>query len=163
MTTRPIWIGPPEAGVRSGLLVTYSAWSNSKITPREKPRASKSASLAPFGVAARSSSTRRPSSVIVSKLGCAAGLFQIASPQEHDLFYQQVAQVRHDCAAHPRDAVLVLLRTIGGAFMQPVGQPVGGPQLLEQARDVVAALPTACRALDPQHVELADQSADRSV
>jgi len=47
-------------------------------------------------------------------------------------------------------------RTIGGALGQPIGQPVAGPELLDQAREVVTALPAACRALDPQHVELAD-------
>ena len=32
-----------------------------------------------------------------------------------------------------------------------------------RARDVIATVPAARRALDPQHGELADQSADRSV
>ena len=47
--------------------------------------------------------------------------------------------------------------------MQPIGQSVFRPKLVEQAHDVVAAVPPARRALDAQHDELADQSADRSV
>jgi hypothetical protein len=66
-------------------------------------------------------------------------------------------------ARRPRDAGLVLLRTIGGALTEPICQSVARPELLEEAHDVVATLPAARRAFDAQHVELADQSADRSV
>jgi hypothetical protein len=75
----------------------------------------------------------------------------------------QIHQIRHDRAACPRGTGWVLLRTIGGAFIQPVCQTCGGPELLDEPRDVVAALPAACRTLDAQHVELADQSADGSI
>jgi hypothetical protein len=57
----------------------------------------------------------------------------------------------------------VLLWTIGGALRQPIGQSVAGPKLLDQSCYVVAASPAARRASDAQHVELADQSADRSI
>jgi hypothetical protein len=45
--------------------------------------------------------------------------------------------------------------------VQPVGQSIGGPEFGDEARNVVSALPAARRALDAQHLELADQSADR--
>jgi hypothetical protein len=69
---------------------------------------------------------------------------------------RQIDQVRHNRASCSRHAGLVLLRTIGGAFGQPIGQSVTGPELLEEARDVIATLPAACRAFDAEHVELAD-------
>jgi hypothetical protein len=47
-------------------------------------------------------------------------------------------------------------RTISGALRQPIGQSATGPKLLEQARDVVAARPAACAALDAGHRQLAD-------
>jgi len=63
-----------------------------------------------------------------------------------------------------RDAGLILLRTVGGALAQPVGQSIGGPELFEQCLyDVTAALPATCRAFDAEHIELSDQAADRSV
>jgi hypothetical protein len=46
--------------------------------------------------------------------------------------------------------------------MRSDSQSVTGPKLLEQARDVVAALPAARAALDAGHRQLAE-SADRSV
>jgi hypothetical protein len=74
-----------------------------------------------------------------------------------------ICQIRHDRAACPRGPGRVLLRTIGGALIQPVCQSGAGAELLQEASDVVAALPAACRTFDAQHIELADQTSDRSV
>jgi hypothetical protein len=41
--------------------------------------------------------------------------------------------------------------------MEEIGQSGVAAELLDQPRDVVAALPAACRALNPQHIEAADQ------
>ena len=78
-------------------------------------------------------------------------------------FSRQIHQIRHDRAACSRDTGLILLRTIGGARVQPIREAGPGPELLEEARDMVATLPAACRAFEAQHVELTDQTADRSV
>jgi hypothetical protein len=43
------------------------------------------------------------------------------------------------------------------------GASVTRPEFLEEACDVVATLPAACRTFDAQHVEPADETADRSV
>jgi hypothetical protein len=48
------------------------------------------------------------------------------------------------------------------SFSQSVRR-AAAPNFLDEPRDVVAALPAACRTLDAQHVELADQSADGSI
>jgi hypothetical protein len=37
------------------------------------------------------------------------------------------------------------------------------PRSSTEPRDVIAALPAACRALDPQHIEAADQTADCAI
>jgi hypothetical protein len=50
----------------------------------------------------------------------------------------------------------VLLRTTGGALVQPICQSSAGPKICERTCDVIATLPAACRAFDAQHVELAD-------
>jgi hypothetical protein len=60
-------------------------------------------------------------------------------------------------------AAWTFLGTVRGALTQPVRQPVARPELLEEARDVVAATPATRRTFDAQHVELADQVADRSI
>jgi hypothetical protein len=60
-------------------------------------------------------------------------------------------------APHARvGAGWILLRTIGGALIQPVCQTCGGPELLDEARDLVTILPAACRTLYAQHIQLAD-------
>jgi hypothetical protein len=68
----------------------------------------------------------------------------------------QIYQIRHDRAACSCGPGGVLLWTIGGALIQPVCQTGGWPELLEEACDVVATLPPACRTFEAQHVELAD-------
>jgi hypothetical protein len=40
---------------------------------------------------------------------------------------------------------------------------MGGIELRDEARDVVATLPAARRAFDAQHIKLADQTADGSI
>jgi hypothetical protein len=47
--------------------------------------------------------------------------------------------------------------------VQPIGQTGAGIELREEAGDVVAALPPACRTFDSQGFELADQATDRSI
>jgi hypothetical protein len=47
--------------------------------------------------------------------------------------------------------------------MEKIGQSGVAAKLGDQSRDVVAALPAASRALDPQHIEAADQTADRTI
>jgi hypothetical protein len=69
---------------------------------------------------------------------------------------RQIYQIRHNRAACSRDTGLVLLRTIGGALVQPIGQSVASAEFLEEACDMVAALPAARRTFDAQHIELAD-------
>lgn len=83
--------------------------------------------------------------------------------ERESLSSRQTHQIRHDRAACPRHAGLVLLRTIGGALVQPIGQPIVRAEFRDEPRDVVAPVPAACRALTAQHEELADQSADRSI
>jgi hypothetical protein len=61
-----------------------------------------------------------------------------------------IHQVRHDRPACSRGTGRVLLRTIGGALVQP------RPKLLEETCDVIATLPAACRTFDAKHIELAD-------
>jgi hypothetical protein len=78
-------------------------------------------------------------------------------------FSRQIHQIRHDRPACSRDTGLILLRTIGGARVQPIRQAGTGPELLEEARDVIPPLPATCRTFDAQHVELADRTADRSI
>jgi hypothetical protein len=58
---------------------------------------------------------------------------------------RKVDQICHDDAACSRDTGWVLLRTIGGALVQPVRQSGAGPERREKAREVVAALPAWAR------------------
>jgi hypothetical protein len=48
------------------------------------------------------------------------------------------------------------LRTIGSALVQPIREPGAWPNLIEEACDVVAAMPAARRTFNAQHIELAD-------
>ena len=62
-----------------------------------------------------------------------------------------------------RDALLVLVRATYGALVQPVCQSVVGPELRDQACDVIALMPIAPPALDAKDIEHSDQAAYRSV
>jgi hypothetical protein len=66
----------------------------------------------------------------------------------------QIEQIRHDGAACSRRTIRPLLRTIGGALVQPIRQPVARPQLLEEARNMVATLPAARRTFEAQDLYL---------
>ena len=66
-------------------------------------------------------------------------------------------------AARACDALLVLVRAIYGALVQPVGQSVVGPEISNQARDVITPMPIAPRALDAKDIKQSDQTAYRSV
>jgi len=70
-------------------------------------------------------------------------------------------QIRHYDAA--RRAAWRLLRAICGERAQQVGEPVGGTELLDEARHAITASAAARWTLDAQHIELADQVADRSI
>jgi hypothetical protein len=54
-------------------------------------------------------------------------------------------------------------RTIGGELVQPVRHPVSRAEPSDKSRDMIATLPATCRTFDPQHLELADQVAERSI
>jgi hypothetical protein len=87
------------------------------------------------------------------------GLCVDRQAHDHDFLrcsLRQIDQIRHYRAACSRRTGWVLLRTIGGALIQPVCQSGAGAKLLEEAGDVVSALPAACRAFEAQHLELAD-------
>jgi hypothetical protein len=43
--------------------------------------------------------------------------------------------------------------------MEEIGQSGVAAELGNEPRDVIAALPAACRALDPQNIEAVDQAA----
>jgi hypothetical protein len=75
----------------------------------------------------------------------------------------QKDKVGHDSPTGACDTGLALHRTIAGAVVQPIGQPVTWAELLEEPNDVIAALLTSCWAFDAQHVELANQIAYRSI
>jgi hypothetical protein len=62
-----------------------------------------------------------------------------------------------------RDALLILLRAIDCALVQPIGQPVVGAEFGNEARNVIAALPSTRRALDAKDIKHSDQTAYRSV
>jgi hypothetical protein len=66
-------------------------------------------------------------------------------------------------AARWRDALLVLVRAIYGAVVQPVCQSVVGPELGDQACDVIALMPIASPTLDAKDIEHSDQTADRAI
>ena len=75
----------------------------------------------------------------------------------------QPDKIRHHSATGAHDTGLILLRAIARALAHPIREPVAGAELLDQPRDVIAAMPPACRALDSQHVEAPDKAANRSV
>jgi hypothetical protein len=66
-------------------------------------------------------------------------------------------------AARACDALLVLVRAIYGALVHPVCQSVVGPEISNQARDVITPMPIAPRALDAKDIKHSDQTAYRSV
>jgi len=66
-------------------------------------------------------------------------------------------------AARARDALLVLIRAVECALVQPVGEPAIGAEFSDEVRDLIAPVPIAPRALDAQHGELSDQVADCSI
>jgi len=66
-------------------------------------------------------------------------------------------------AARARDALLVLVRAIYGALVQPVCQSVVGPEISNQAQERITPMPIAPRALDAKDIEHSDQTADRAI
>jgi len=59
-------------------------------------------------------------------------------------------------AARACDALLVLVRAVYGARVQPICQSEIGPELGDHARDVITPMPIAPWALNPQDIEHSD-------
>jgi len=55
------------------------------------------------------------------------------------------------------------LAPIKRQLMQPIRQSVGRAEFGDEPRNLLATMPAAHRAFDAQHLELADQVAERSV
>jgi hypothetical protein len=63
-----------------------------------------------------------------------------------------IGQVGHVRPARARGALLVLLRAINGALVQPVGSAGVGAELGYKAGDIIAPMHSAGGAFDAQHL-----------